>query len=328
MGFAEISWDRSSAAGTLTKPKGSALDSLCGAPAASAREAKRLARRALGKRAAGEATVAPALDGFRIPEAARPVIVASHRRSGTHLMIDLLRRQFEACDAWKWPAEGLDVLYTDLDRLGRHRRPLVADRLHARLARAAAPLFKTHLRPDFGPVADAQREFIAHLRHRARVIYTVRDGRAVLVSARLHEQRLGLDVGDTLLDYLQLERDGESRVRAWARHVEEWMSSEGVLVVRYEDVVSQTARTLARVGEFLGHDARMRQPLAPPLVRGTWQKRALRLTHRRPPTTALTPPTASRPWREQYGPEEQAVFEREAGAVMRKLGYVDDALES
>src|SRR4051794_27731921 len=41
----------------------------------------------------------------------RPVVVASHPRSGTHLLIDLLRRQFPACASWKYPLERMDRLY-------------------------------------------------------------------------------------------------------------------------------------------------------------------------------------------------------------------------
>ena len=49
--------------------------------------------------------------------AKQPVIVASHPRSGTHLLMDTLRRQFKACRSWKWPGERLDRLYCSVDEL-------------------------------------------------------------------------------------------------------------------------------------------------------------------------------------------------------------------
>jgi len=254
-----------------------------------------------------------------------PVIVASHRRSGTHLTIDLLRRQFRACSAWKWPGEGLDTLYTDLDRLGWHKRPLSEKRLRVQLRRAAHPLIKTHATPEMLELRSVQGRFVDELRERARTLYVVRDGRAVMVSAQRHEARLGLDTGRDLLDYLRLEDNGRSRARAWASHVERWMSVEGVLVVRYEDIVRRSAETIARIGDFLGLEPLGVEPIPPPLVRGRWRKRIMRFTSFRPPTTALTPPTAPRPWKELFGPEELSFFDAEAGSVMRKLGYVEEA---
>jgi hypothetical protein len=254
-----------------------------------------------------------------------PVIVASHRRSGTHLTIDLLRRQFRECSAWKWPGEGLDALYTNLDRLGWHKEPLSESRLRTLLRRARRPLLKTHLPPEMLELRSVQGSFVDELRSRSRVIYVVRDGRAVMVSAQRHEARLGLPVGRDLLDYLRLEDNGQSRARAWASHVERWMSEEGVLVVRYEDIVARGEEVVERIGAFLGLTPRWLDPIVPPLVRSRWRKRAMRLTHLRPPTTALTPPTAPRPWRQLFGPEELAYFDAEAGSVMRKLGYVEEA---
>lgn len=46
---------------------------------------------------------------------AKPIVIASHRRSGTHLLIDLFRRQFRECRSWKLPGERNDRLYVNLD---------------------------------------------------------------------------------------------------------------------------------------------------------------------------------------------------------------------
>lgn len=289
------------------------------------RRVRRLAARASGRRRpAGGPRPAPPVDFGLLPTVGEPIIVASHRRSGTHLTIDLLRRQFAACDAWKWPGEGLDAVYTNLDRLGRHRQPLDGERLEGLLRRAERPLLKTHETADFAGLRAIQGAWVDQLLERAKVIYVVRDGRAVMVSAERHESRLGIDTGREILDYMRLEENGRSRARAWADHVEGWMAREGVLVVKYEDLTQRGLETLARIAAFLGLEARGLQPVTPPLVRGTWQKRAMRLTHLHPPTTALTPPTAPRPWRELFGPEELAFFDEEAGHVMRKLGYQEE----
>src|SRR4051794_28399866 len=49
--------------------------------------------------------------------AVRPIVVVSHPRSGTHLMMDALRLNFRECRAWKRPGEPLERLYLNLDSL-------------------------------------------------------------------------------------------------------------------------------------------------------------------------------------------------------------------
>jgi hypothetical protein len=290
------------------------------------RRATRLAYRAVGlKPDFGGRLTAPRLGASILDRCEAPVIVASHRRSGTHLTIDLLRRQFRECSAWKLPGEGLDAVYTNLDRLGLHRDPLTPGRFASLLARAPRPLLKTHATPDLSELRDVQGVWVDQLMRRAKVIYVVRDGRAVMVSAQRHEARLGLDVGRDVLDYMRLEQDGRTRVAAWKDHVERWLSMEGVLLLRYEDVVRRGEEVVARIGDFLGLEPCWIHPIAPPLVRNVWQKRAMRFTHLRPPTTALTPPTAPRSWQELFGPEEEAFFEAEAGGLMQKLGYATES---
>jgi hypothetical protein len=287
------------------------------------RRGRRFAYRAVGRNPGSTGRIAAERLDDEILAGVSPVVVASHRRSGTHLAIDLLRRQFPSCNGWKLPGEGLDSLYVNLDKLGLHREPLTRRRLATILARSERPIFKTHTTPDFGELRDVQGGWVDDMLQHSKLIYMVRDGRPVMVSAMRHEERLGTDTGERVLDYMRLERDGKSRVREWADHVEQWMSMEGVLVVRYEDIVGRGRETVARIGDFLGLSPRWLDPLVPPLVRGRWQKRAMRFTHVRPPTTALTPPTAPRPWRELLGPEELSFFESEAGGLLRKLGYVE-----
>jgi hypothetical protein len=46
-----------------------------------------------------------------------PLVVATHMRSGTHLTMDFVRRQFLSFRSWKWPVEANDMLYLALDVL-------------------------------------------------------------------------------------------------------------------------------------------------------------------------------------------------------------------
>ena len=81
----------------------------------------------------------------------RRVVLATHRRSGTHLTLDLLRRHFPPCRARKWPLEGLDSLYLNLERLIDPRQRISEQRALDILGRAPRPIVKTHGLPDFLP---------------------------------------------------------------------------------------------------------------------------------------------------------------------------------
>ena len=45
----------------------------------------------------------------------KPILIASHPRSGTHLTIDLLRKQFQECQSYKRLGEPFDRLYLALE---------------------------------------------------------------------------------------------------------------------------------------------------------------------------------------------------------------------
>jgi len=48
-------------------------------------------------------------------KAGSPILVISHPRSGTHLTIDFLRRQFEECQSYKYPFESQSHLYLPIE---------------------------------------------------------------------------------------------------------------------------------------------------------------------------------------------------------------------
>ncbi|MEL7088470.1 MAG: hypothetical protein AAGL98_08540, partial [Planctomycetota bacterium] len=54
----------------------------------------------------------------------RPLVIMSHERSGTHLNIDLFRKQFEECGVWKWPGQALSRLYLSLESIDNPGAPL------------------------------------------------------------------------------------------------------------------------------------------------------------------------------------------------------------
>jgi hypothetical protein len=57
------------------------------------------------------------IDKSFVDELGLPLIIVTHMRSGTHLTIVFIRRQFSCFQAWKWPGEVNDMLYLSLDVL-------------------------------------------------------------------------------------------------------------------------------------------------------------------------------------------------------------------
>ena len=126
-----------------------------------------------------------------LPGVGPRIVIATHRRSGTHLAIDLLRRHFPACRSGKRLGEGVDALYLNLDRLGDHPHPIDEARALELLRRAPRPIVKTHELPDWTAGGRSHDAFVSRLLADAEVYAVFRDGRDVLCS--LHRYTRGHD---------------------------------------------------------------------------------------------------------------------------------------
>jgi hypothetical protein len=98
-----------------------------------------------------------------------------------------------------------------------------------------------------------------------RVIYIVRDPRDVVVS-QYHFQRKRKLVGDDvpLASFVERFIAGQTcYYGSWGEHVASWLATRyrqpGFLLLRYEDMVADTLRELAKVAAFLNVDATQAQ---------------------------------------------------------------------
>ncbi|MEO0586660.1 MAG: sulfotransferase domain-containing protein [Planctomycetota bacterium] len=255
----------------------------------------------------------------------RAVLIASHRRSGTHLLIDLLRKQFDACRSYKRLGEPRDRLYLAIDDLpcpGRGHTRHSPESAREIVARPQRPILKTHFLPDLKPVADAHPDFIHDLTHGADRCYVVRDGRTVLCSlfayARLFSEP------PTFPEFLRQRTEGLSRPAHWARHVRAWRDQPGVLTVTYESIVKDTRATLDRLAQHLGHTPRYRTPLLPKRLRSVWRGRLDRLLATRPESTAIIGILKTPRWQSLFTADDARYFEQETDGLLAELGYASD----
>jgi hypothetical protein len=90
----------------------------------------------------------------------------------------------------------------------------------------------------------------------ARYIYVERDGLDVLVSY-FHFYRAYLGFKGTLDDFFRRFMEGRVQYGSWFEHVAGWRersSDPDVLIVRYEDLLSDRKASIERIVEFLGWD--------------------------------------------------------------------------
>jgi hypothetical protein len=195
-----------------------------------------------------------------------PIVVASHRRSGTHLTLDLLRRNFPACRPRMLPLESPHNAYFSIDRFFPDA-PLPASQREALrlLAKAERPTIKTHAEPDFHEIAPRHRDFADRILQRSVRIYVWRDGRKVLCS--LWTWRQGFDPAARVpfVEFLrQRDERGRSRPRVWAEHVAAWRRTPGVFSLQFERLVRETDAVLAEIAGLISETPARADPPLPP----------------------------------------------------------------
>lgn len=239
-------------------------------------------------------TIAPAeLTGL-----GTPILVSTFMRSGTHLTIDLLRRNFPACRSWKLPLQPLDQLYLPVDVLLPDWEPSdwSARRALAVLRRPRRPILKSHfLEPGFESLEPTQPHVARWLRERARIIYVRRDPRSVLPSLwallRLWRPQT-CPAAPASLDESFL-RDAHHR---WRTHVDRWQSVPAVLVLRFEEILADPGEAIRKVAEHLGEEPVRRHPILPRPLRSRREARIARLLGTRSPSTSIVLPQRPPEW--------------------------------
>jgi sulfotransferase family protein len=262
------------------------------------------------------------------PASARtgPILVASHERSGTHLFMDLLRRQFKPCRgrAGRF-VNPHDSLYFSIDRLnaGHHRpgTPAECDRvLHA----IDRPCLKTHNTPGMERTAPEHADYIRSIIERSTPFYCYRDGRSVMCSLQRFRQSFDDNASTSISAFIREDHgDGRSRVKAWADHVRAWLAFPGVIPIRFEDTVKNTRQQIEQIGEALGIEPMWTEPLLPSPTKSRFGHWWSRLTGRDESTNITGRGQGLEPvkWRNAFAEDDRQYFDEQAGDLLIELGY-------
>jgi len=255
----------------------------------------------------------------------RPIVVASHPRSGTHLLLDTLRRQFDACRSWKWPGERLDRLYCNIDELPGDG---LLDESTARriLRRTERPLVKTHSWPGYQQAFLGSHDggldagWVDWLGERATIFYVYRDGRDVLCSYQLFRQSFDSDACCSIGAFLRGTENGTNRVRRWADHVRSWRNRPGVHFISFETLLDDPKSIIRRIGDIIGESPVWERPLLPEPFSSIWDSRRARMFSVCPESTAIIN-GESQDWENAFAVEDRTFFYEQAGDLLIDLGY-------
>ena len=257
-----------------------------------------------------------ALDDGRL-SGKQGVAVLSHPRSGTHLTIDLLRRNFPILSPPKPLFAPLDALYVSLDAvlIEGSDAPSVRRCVYG-LSYHAIPIIKTHwVDPDLGNLAERSKALARWFDEKTIKLYIIRNPVNVFPSLHVFEREIGA-VGSDRLDWL------DRKSAYWARHVDSWCQRDDVMVIRFEDLIADARKYVDDIGarnpelRAAPHD-----PALPPPTRLLTHNRLQRLSRYPQSTEILSLKTPER-FSVLFSEEERAAFRKNTEATCKRFGYL------
>ncbi|MCY3782097.1 MAG: sulfotransferase domain-containing protein [Chloroflexi bacterium] len=255
------------------------------------------------------------------------VVIATHRRSGTQLAIDALRRNSPDISDTYMSLEQIETNHDASIPLVNFRRQL--------LSLEGQVLINMHDLPtaEHWQGLD-ERLFVRTILRNSPIIYVHRDGRDVLASLYYYMKSISETVrNQSFSQFLHGVMvvanggDGMSRPAYWAYHINSWLAKENLLAVAYRDLETDYDATVQRMAAFLNVKLNPRlhpvNALGGPeddgmidnvLGRlGVWRRRGGRLDHPRV--------GKSGDWRRLFDRRDKEFFMKEAGDTLRDLGY-------
>lgn len=258
----------------------------------------------------------------------KTIVIATHRRSGTHWTIDALRNN----------SPDINPKFMTLEQTEpSHHQPIPLDEFQAELeSLSGRVILKVHDLPTASYWQGVQeREFALTMMQNSPTIYVHRDGRDVMVSLYHYMKSFREDFADlSFSDFIRMdnELDGEpvmSRPAYWAHHVETWLKHPNLISVAYESLETDFEATVQKMGNFLNinlnntlqtvdlHRGKQTQPITTRLLKKIGLRRGKI-------STAVAPRKGkSGDWRNHFSEDDLEFFITQAGDLMRQLGYTE-----
>ncbi|MCY4018585.1 MAG: sulfotransferase domain-containing protein [Chloroflexi bacterium] len=255
----------------------------------------------------------------------KTIVVATHRRSGTHWTIDALRNN----------SPDVSESFLTLERASSdHDSPMPLSEFRQRVKTLEGRvLVKVHDLPTASFwKRNEERTFALSVLRESPVIYVHRDGRDVMVSLYYYMQSFDEEVKkQSFSDFIRSESkldgvdSGMSRPAYWAHHARVWLQQPNVLRVSYEALEKSYEASVREMGAFLGISLRRSlrtidlpgKSGTPSLAgRALWK---LGLRQKRLSSAVQPRRGSSGDWRNHFNDEDLAFFMAEAGDQMQAL---------
>lgn len=180
------------------------------------------------------------------------IIVASHRRSGTHFTIDTLFNNFDCFNMF----EGKP--YLNLDSKDNTNSPP-----------EGRFILKTHSTSDIKHFLKSKvpqnNSQITDLLSNSKIIYVYRDGRDVLLSLYNYQKKFDKSLdGVSFSDFIRQDNTYEkhiikekmSRAKFWANHVNNWSKRNDVLLICFDELKENLESVIVKMELFIGEKSK------------------------------------------------------------------------
>ena len=256
----------------------------------------------------------------------KTIVIATHRRSGTHWTIDALRNN----------SPDINPKFMTLEQTEpSHHQPILLAKFQSELeSLSGCVILKVHDLPSAVYwQGKHEREFALAMIENSPTIYVHRDGRDVMVSLYHYMKSFREDFSDlSFSDFIRMdnELDGEpvmSRPAYWAHHVETWLKHPNTISIAYESLETDYEATIKKMANFLNiklnntlqtvdlYRPKQNQPITTRLLKKIGLRRGK-------VSTAVAPRKGkSGDWRNHFSEDDLGFFMIKAGDMMRQLGY-------
>ncbi|MYD10186.1 MAG: sulfotransferase domain-containing protein [Chloroflexi bacterium] len=255
------------------------------------------------------------------------VVIATHRRAGTQWAIDALRNN----------SPEISDTYMALEQMEGGRDAVVPLAVFRRqlLNLDGKVLINVHNLPTAEAWSGRDEwQFARTILKNSPTIYVHRDGRDVMVSLYYYMQSFSETVrNQSFADFLRGEStmagadSGFSRPGFWAHHAKSWLGQENLLAVPYTEIETNYEATVRRMADFL--NVALYPNLQPVSALGRQEGDGMidaMLGRLGVPRGRGTGPHRQRigrrgDWRRVFDRRDRDFFMKEAGDMMRRLGY-------
>ncbi|NQV49075.1 MAG: hypothetical protein HQ507_01155 [Candidatus Marinimicrobia bacterium] len=188
------------------------------------------------------------------------ILVSSHRRSGTHFLIDSLRRNIDSAEFpnhYSLPADfNIGSLFSKQEKVYA---------IFNKLIDSPTPvIIKSHLLPEECNIQtprDKYEVLIKEIFDNSRKLYIYREGQPVLISLykflkpACSFSEFIREENDHIVKEIRRYQDFDAnRVRYWSHHIRQWQLEASVKHVSFSDLLTHFPETMEAVLNDLGFD--------------------------------------------------------------------------